>query len=436
MTIRIAHLSDTHLGYSPRTGVKQNVWGVEMRSRLIENDFYERFVEVFHRIAALDPPVDLVIHSGDLYDSPWDKNPSQPPVMAQETVIRTLREFIEKTGIPVLILEGNHGLYRTRHVSLLDIIRVSVPGVNVATRMDMRRAWAGGEPLIFSYDEADVYCFPFIEPAVLEATETKHLFFDWILNQQAPKPSRTSIAVAHGMPLDGTLYDQILTNDYDYVALGHDHRQGEFGPKAWYAGSIERWRFDEAGQKKGFLVVEASNGESPVVDPQYLEFRRPVYNERVDVGTNPTPEWVAETLLGWLDEHGLRTAWDPESAARVRFVLTGEMPQSRVLDLSLRLEALRAEVLRDGSEYNVAQLVWQFGFKRQEQESPAYPEVVSEYLIDDPEEDFKTYLKELKIDSQYDPEILTRIAVEALRLAVSPSDEHLTWDTLKKDAEE
>ncbi|MHA1215775.1 MAG: metallophosphoesterase, partial [Candidatus Thorarchaeota archaeon] len=127
MEARIAHVSDTHLGFSPREGVKQNVWGEEMRSRLLENDFYERFAEVFDRIAAMDPPVDLVVHSGDLYDSPWDKNPSQPPVVAQETAIAVLQKFTARTGVPVLIIEGNHGLYRTRDVSLLDLLRISVP---------------------------------------------------------------------------------------------------------------------------------------------------------------------------------------------------------------------------------------------------------------------------------------------------------------------
>ena len=42
MPARIAHISDTHLGTRPRTGVRYNVWGEEMRSQLLENDFYEQ----------------------------------------------------------------------------------------------------------------------------------------------------------------------------------------------------------------------------------------------------------------------------------------------------------------------------------------------------------------------------------------------------------
>jgi DNA repair exonuclease SbcCD nuclease subunit len=70
-----------------------------MRAQLLENDFYNRFQELFDIIAKLDPPVDLVVHSGDLYNSPWEGNPTQPPVVAQETAIIVLQDFIKRTGM-------------------------------------------------------------------------------------------------------------------------------------------------------------------------------------------------------------------------------------------------------------------------------------------------------------------------------------------------
>ena len=74
MTVRIAHISDTHLGTRPRRGVKHNIWAVEMRIRLLENDFYERFAELFDRISELDPPADIVIHSGQYNQSQKPKS--------------------------------------------------------------------------------------------------------------------------------------------------------------------------------------------------------------------------------------------------------------------------------------------------------------------------------------------------------------------------
>ena len=271
MKARIAHISDTHLGTRPRTGVRYNVWGEEMRSQLLENDFYERFQELFDKISELDPPVDLVVHSGDLYNSPWEGNPSQPPVVAQETAITVLQNFIEKTGIPVLILEGNHGLYRLLEVSLLDTLKLAVPGLDVATQQDLKRAVRNGEALVYSYDKLDVYAFPFMDSVVLKSANMTAGFDDWITSHQSRVRSRPSIALAHGMELDQTLFKSMFTMDYDYIALGHDHHQHMQSKGAWYAGSPERWRFDEIRIENGFLLVDIEAGSAPVVTPQTLE---------------------------------------------------------------------------------------------------------------------------------------------------------------------
>ncbi|RLI51343.1 MAG: hypothetical protein DRO73_00060 [Candidatus Thorarchaeota archaeon] len=433
MEARIAHVSDTHLGFSPREGVKQNVWGEEMRSRLLENDFYERFAEVFDRIAAMDPPVDLVVHSGDLYDSPWDKNPSQPPVVAQETAIAVLQKFTARTGVPVLIIEGNHGLYRTRDVSLLDLLRISVPNVHVATQVDLKRAFSEGKPLKFSFDKLDVFCFPFIERAVLESADLMQKFNEWISEVQKPSRKRISVAVSHGMELDRSLYTEIFTHHYEYVALGHDHRQRKLYDNAWYAGSPERWRFDEAGLDKGFLVVTLHRGEMPSVERHLLEFRRPVFNERINVKSQDTPQSVVERVRAWFEEKGLRASWDPDTAARVRLRFEGATRALGSIELAAELDALRSEILREGSEYNVAQFVWAVRVEEREHNAPAYSDIESEYLIENPEQDFREYLGTLEVDPRYDPELLTKIAVRALEFAVSGTEEHLTIDTLEED---
>ncbi|MCF2135961.1 MAG: metallophosphoesterase [Candidatus Thorarchaeota archaeon] len=433
MTIRIAHISDTHLGSSPREGVRHNIWGVENRIRLLENDFYERFRELFDKIAALDPPVDLVIHSGDLYDTPTDRNHSQPPVVAQETAITVLNDFISRTGIPVLVIDGNHGVYRNRDVSLLDLLRISVPGLKVATLVDMKRALREGTPLKFSFDEFDVFCFPYIDRAVLESADYLPQFEEWITDHQQPDSARPSIAVAHGMELDRSLYHGILSHPYDYIALGHDHRMGKLAKNAWYAGSPERWRFDESNLKKGFLLVEIEHGVDPVVTPQLLDFKRPVFNEQVELSSKDTPSTAVNRVRDWLTSHDLMSEWNDETAARVRLILTGDAPSIRTLELTMELEALRSEVLREGSGYNIAQFVWSFRLTGAEWDEQAHIAIESEYLIEDPETDFKKYLETIPIDEKYDVDQLTRLAVRALRIAVSRTGEKLSLDTLEEE---
>ncbi|MFX1439226.1 MAG: exonuclease SbcCD subunit D [Promethearchaeota archaeon] len=432
MTVRIAHISDTHLGARPRQGVKHNVWGEEMRSRLLENDFYERFAELFDRISEMFPPVELVIHSGDLYNSPWEHNPSQPPVVAQETAMRVLKEFIEKTGIPVLILEGNHGLYRSLDVSLLDTLKMAVPGLNVATQVDLKRAFAEGKPLVFSYDNLDVFCIPFMDHAVLASQGLLSDFTSWISSYQAPSSSKISVGVAHGMDIDKSLYTAIFEMNYDYIALGHDHHQHKHAKKAWYAGSPERWRFDEIRHEKGFLIVDLELGEDPKVTPIVLEFERPVFSEKIDIDPDDTESTVIEKVTDWLEAKGMKGPWEPSTASRIRLRLEGKAPRVSGFELTMALEALRAKILAVESEYNIAQFVWEIRQAETDHSPSAYPEIESEFLIEDPEEDFRAYLRTLEVDEKYREETLTKIAVEALRISVLRSDESLTLENLSE----
>jgi DNA repair exonuclease SbcCD nuclease subunit len=402
-----------------------------MRSQLLENDFYDRFREIFKRIAEIDPPVDLVVHSGDLYNSPWEGNPQQPPVVAQETTITVLQEFIKDTGIPVLIIEGNHGLYRLLEVSLLDPLKKAVPGLDVATQQDLKWAISKEEPLTFYYENLDVFCFPFIDEPVLKASNMVETYDDWITTYQEPDRSRPSVAVVHGMKLDRTLNDAIFSMNYDYVALGHDHRQHKHSSKAWYAGSPERWRFDEVTNEKGFLLVDIEAGKAPEVAPQVLEFKRPVLRGNLSIDNDETGQSFEEKVQSWLDSEGLKGDWDPTTAARVRLSFEGSSKQASSFDFTLALESLRHRILSSDSEYNVAQFYWNMQPSADKEfVGGDYPEIESEYLIEDPQSDFKDYLSSLELDSSLDEKTLTLIAVRALEYAVGKRQGKMTTGSL------
>jgi DNA repair exonuclease SbcCD nuclease subunit len=433
---RIAHISDTHLGSKPKAGVRHNVWGEEMRSQLLENDFYERFQELFDIIAKLDPPVDLVVHSGDLYNSPWEGNPSQPPVVAQETAIRVLQDFIKRTGIPVLILEGNHGLYRLLEVSLLDSLKLAVPGLEVATQQDLKQAIRDDKPLVRSYDNLDVFCFPFIDHAVLEKTgDMIAKFDDWITTHQMRDNDKPTIGLAHGMDLDKTLHKSIFTMGYDYIALGHDHHMHKHSGGAWYAGSPERWRFDEIKHEKGFIVIDIEKtGEPSLVTPHHLTYQRPVISETLELVKDDTVDSIQERVLELFTKLGLKGTWNQASAARVRLVFEGKSLRLTSFELGLALESLRMKILSRETEYNVAQFVWfvrQFG--DDEFTSAAYPEIESEYLIQDPEEDFRAYLDTLEIDETLDTSILTKIGIRSLEYAVGMREGKMNSESVMED---
>jgi len=47
-----------------------------------------------------------------------------------------------------------------------------------------------------------------------------------------------------------------LSNDFDYIALGHFHKYSKLSKNAFYSGSTDNLTFTDAGDKKGFIEIE------------------------------------------------------------------------------------------------------------------------------------------------------------------------------------
>jgi DNA repair exonuclease SbcCD nuclease subunit len=311
---------------------------------------------------------------------------------------------------------------------------MAVPGLDVATQQDIKAAIREDRPLVYSYEKLDVFCFPFIDHAVLRSSDMLAKFDDWISSQQKRERLRPAVGVAHGMDLDKTLHTAIFSMNYDYIALGHDHRQRKQSNEAWYAGSPERWRFDESSYDKGFLVADVVVGKVPVVTQHILEFARPVINETLSIAEDDTAESVTAKLHTWFSEKELVTTWDPKTAARVRIVFEGGSNRVGAFDIGVALETFRMKLLSQDSKYNVAQFVWS---TRQTVDSEyiaaSYPEIESEYLIENPETDFRDYLGSLDIDKSLDLDTLTKIGVTSLEFSVGKRNGKMTSESLTED---
>ncbi|SNR61264.1 metallophosphoesterase family protein [Desulfurobacterium atlanticum] len=85
--MKIAHLSDSHLGYS-----QYNL--TERRA-----DFFSAFRQAVERM--VEEQVDIVVHSGDLFES------SQPDINSLSVVINCLK-LLKDRGIPFIAIMGNH----------------------------------------------------------------------------------------------------------------------------------------------------------------------------------------------------------------------------------------------------------------------------------------------------------------------------------------
>ncbi len=252
--LRIAHLADTHLGFSALT-------------RLVTDDTAnrgrnQRAVDIEHAFAAAvtdiieSPPderPDLVLHAGDAFHH------SRPPMGTLIFFIRQLRR-LEAAGLPVVLIGGNHDTPRLRHAgSVLDLCAIACPGTHFVAGYeceDVRFALAGRQVRIaaaphgaFTNDQA---------PVLLPSDD----------------PDVTEILVAHGayglkgMPGyhgDDDIEANLIDEAWDYVALGHWHEHDRKGAKTYYSGSTERIGIGDLHVTPGYARVELTKGELPRV---------------------------------------------------------------------------------------------------------------------------------------------------------------------------
>ena len=231
--VRIAHISDTHLGYSryaklhPETSRNQREVDVQ--------EAYGRAVD-----AILERNVDLVVHSGDVFDS------VRP---ATHVIIGFLKQTfrITREDIPYLVAAGNHETPRLRSTT------AALEYANLVNAISAHGFDIGYEPVE-------------VDGARVGVTLVPH---GAVFGTGAVTPARdadVNILVTHGMVPglearqhemgEANLQPGMLEGSFDYIALGHYHEFHEHKPNAFYAGATERFGFGEVGSKPGFAVVE------------------------------------------------------------------------------------------------------------------------------------------------------------------------------------
>jgi len=252
--VRIAHLADTHLGY------KQ--YNLDER----EKDIYDALHEIGNKI--LEEHVDIVVHCGDLFDSP------RPPPQAY----RAFKSFLSKLDgkAKVFAVLGDHDRPKSRGVA---------PHVLFEDQMQILGAGGTAQYQQLKIDGKDVLVAGLsnlsrtYRPLLLE--ELKKL-------GGLQLEGKSGILLLHEaidkfLPFEGAFevcLDEIPRN-FDYVAMGHLHQRikASFGEgELAYPGSSEIISKTEiSGWKKigkGFYLVDLEGDDVEVRDIN-LECIRP-----------------------------------------------------------------------------------------------------------------------------------------------------------------
>ncbi len=237
--LKVFHLADTHLGFSAYNKLDSES-GLNQR----EMDFYnifQQFVDI-----AIEAKPDLILHSGDFFDSVRPTN--RAISFAMDQLIR-----LSKVNIPLVIIAGNHSTPRLRETG--SVFRLFEHLDNVYPVYKNKY-----ESLSFPELELKVHAIPHCTDA--EALKNA-------LEQLEPdKEIKYNIAMLHAAITGVKVFRSnefnemdvpsgYLNKDFDYIALGHYHEFCKVEENAYYPGSLERLNFLEAQhQKKGFVELE------------------------------------------------------------------------------------------------------------------------------------------------------------------------------------
>jgi len=248
MALKIIHCADIHFD-SLMSGMS-DISKVNIRR--------EDMKETFKRIISLSANADMLLISGDLFDS---------KSVSKSTLAFLREEFLKIPKTPVFIIGGNHDyLSQNSPYKTFDF------GENVHI--------FGTDMECIQMDTYDIYGMSF-----KTANDDKEM----LSHLSIKNPDKINICLMHGN-LSGTDYNPIRIADIeksglDYLALGHIHKASEIKRAGMtyyaYCGCPEGRGNDETGQK-GVYAVELIKGN--VINSQFIPVcSRMHFDEEIDV---------------------------------------------------------------------------------------------------------------------------------------------------------
>lgn len=249
--MRLLHTADWHLGR-----LFHNLSLLDDQRHVLD-----QLIDIIGREA-----VDAVLIAGDIYDR------SVPPATAVALLDEVLTALCSERNLPVVMISGNHDSaqrlgFGARHLRQA--------GLHILSDLtDIER------PVTLSAQgvEVDVFGIPYADPEYVRSQlevdvrdfDSAHRYLIERINAQR-HPTRPTVLMSHCFVDGGSASDseRPLTlggaesvawepmQSFDYVALGHLHGpQYRGGEHIRYSGSLLKYSFSEASQRKGVTLVD------------------------------------------------------------------------------------------------------------------------------------------------------------------------------------
>jgi exonuclease SbcD len=309
--MKIIHFADLHLGVETYGRIDPSD-GLSTRLK----DFLTVFDELVNY--ALANKADLVLFCGDAYKS-------REPTQTQQREFAKRISKLAVSGIPVFILTGNHdmpnAIGRATATEIFDTL--AIKNVFVANRPDIFKIPTPGGMI-------QIVSLPWLRrSALLSREDSKNLTLEQVnhkiqealtgviadkaANLDLSLPAILAGHVSIGSAKAGSesmmsigqepvlLLSNVALPVFDYVALGHIHKQQVLNenPPVVYAGSLERVDFGEENDDKGFYVIDILPGGNSAKRQVVYEFH-PVNGRRfltIKVDLKPDESDPNQTVL-------------------------------------------------------------------------------------------------------------------------------------------
>ncbi|NJE11883.1 exonuclease SbcCD subunit D [Thermococcus sp. LS2] len=248
--MRIAHISDTHLGYRQ--------YNLDER----ENDIYDAFNEAVDLM--IEERVDVVIHAGDFFDTP------RPPIKALYVAKEAIKRLHEN-GIKILTVLGEHDTPKRRAMPPHRLLDIPILGI--------------GELSVVEIDGVGFFGISNMKGKRVDLLKQELSKVDALANRYSKAVLIAHQGIKKYLPFEGAYELELgdLPKEIDYYAFGHIHRRTfeKFGRGYLaYSGSIEilsrseinDWKRDG----KGIYIVDLE-GDLPEVHKISLQQIRPQF---------------------------------------------------------------------------------------------------------------------------------------------------------------
>ncbi len=195
--------------------------------------------------AVLERDVDLVIHSGDVFDS------VRPATHVIIGFLKQTARITARADVPYLVIAGNHETPRLRTTT------AALEYANLVNAYSAHGFEIDYEPI----EVGDV---------VVGVTLVPHGAVGTTGAVTPERDADINILVTHGLVPnlearqhemgEANLPSGMLEGAFDYIALGHYHDFHKHNENSYYSGATERFSFGEVASQPGFAIVDFDGG--------------------------------------------------------------------------------------------------------------------------------------------------------------------------------